>query len=88
MHNLSVVFLFFQIISSIAPSIYGHEDIKRAIALSLFGGVAKDPGENCCLNLHLCKCDHFLMKKTKKYEVSAFEDSDSCIKDSQTSAYY
>jgi DNA replication licensing factor MCM2 len=29
---------------SIAPSIYGHEDIKTAIALSLFGGVPKDVG--------------------------------------------
>ena len=31
-----------RIIKSIAPSIYGHEDIKAAIALSLFGGVPKD----------------------------------------------
>ncbi|KXN85371.1 DNA replication licensing factor mcm2, partial [Leucoagaricus sp. SymC.cos] len=31
-----------RIIKSIAPSIYGHEDIKTAIALSLFGGVPKD----------------------------------------------
>ncbi|KAM3414349.1 hypothetical protein BST61_g10995 [Cercospora zeina] len=30
-----------KIVQSIAPSIYGHEDIKTAIALSLFGGVAK-----------------------------------------------
>ena len=37
---------FLQIINSIAPSIYGHEDIKRAIALAMFGGVAKDPGGN------------------------------------------
>ena len=36
--------LSLQIFSSVAPSIYGHEDIKRAIALSLFGGEAKDPG--------------------------------------------
>jgi len=33
-----------RIMSCIAPSIYGHEDIKRAIALALFGGVPKDPG--------------------------------------------
>lgn len=31
-----------RITKSIAPSIYGHEDIKTAIALSLFGGVSKD----------------------------------------------
>ncbi|KAL6063587.1 MCM DNA helicase complex subunit [Balamuthia mandrillaris] len=30
-----------RIIKSIAPSIYGHEDIKTAIALALFGGQAK-----------------------------------------------
>ncbi|KAI5363897.1 Putative mini-chromosome maintenance protein [Septoria linicola] len=30
-----------KIVQSIAPSIYGHEDIKTAIALSLFGGVSK-----------------------------------------------
>lgn len=33
-----------RIFASIAPSIYGHEDIKRAIAMSLFGGEAKNPG--------------------------------------------
>ncbi|ORZ09507.1 MCM2/3/5 family-domain-containing protein [Absidia repens] len=31
-----------KIIKSIAPSIYGHNGIKRAIALSLFGGVSKN----------------------------------------------
>ena len=30
-----------KIIQSMAPSIYGHDDIKTAVALSLFGGVAK-----------------------------------------------
>lgn len=34
--------VFDRIIQSIAPSIYGHEDIKTAIALALFGGVPKD----------------------------------------------
>ncbi|XP_054711907.1 DNA replication licensing factor mcm2-like [Uloborus diversus] len=33
-----------RIIASIAPSIYGHHDIKRAIALALFGGEPKNPG--------------------------------------------
>lgn len=31
-----------KIINSIAPSIYGHRNIKTAIAASLFGGVSKD----------------------------------------------
>ena len=31
-----------RIVSSIAPSIYGHTDIKTAVALSLFGGVGKE----------------------------------------------
>ena len=30
-----------KIVNSIAPSIYGHTDIKTAVALSLFGGVSK-----------------------------------------------
>jgi len=32
-----------KIINSIAPSIFGHEDSKRAIALALFGGQPKNP---------------------------------------------
>ncbi|KAF2857947.1 MCM-domain-containing protein [Piedraia hortae CBS 480.64] len=31
-----------RIIASIAPSIYGHDDVKTAVALSLFGGVSKE----------------------------------------------
>lgn len=34
-----------RVIASIAPSIYGHKDVKRAIALSLFGGESKNPGD-------------------------------------------
>ncbi len=30
------------IVDSVAPSIYGHKDIKTAVALSLFGGVSKE----------------------------------------------
>lgn len=32
-----------KIIDSIAPSIYGHRDIKTAVACSMFGGVPKNP---------------------------------------------
>jgi len=34
-----------RIIASIAPSIYGHEDIKRGLALALFGGQPKDKSD-------------------------------------------
>uniref|UniRef100_A0A1A9UCP9 MCM C-terminal AAA(+) ATPase domain-containing protein n=1 Tax=Glossina austeni TaxID=7395 RepID=A0A1A9UCP9_GLOAU len=34
-----------RIVASIAPSIYGHDYIKRSLALALFGGEAKNPGD-------------------------------------------
>lgn len=34
-----------RIVASIGPSIFGHEDIKRALALALFGGQAKDKSD-------------------------------------------
>jgi DNA replication licensing factor MCM2 len=34
-----------RIVASIAPSIYGHKFIKRSLALSIFGGVSKNPGK-------------------------------------------
>lgn len=32
-----------RIISSMCPSVYGHESVKRALALALFGGCPKNP---------------------------------------------
>lgn len=34
-----------RIVQSIAPSIYGYDYIKRGLALALFGGEPKNPGE-------------------------------------------
>lgn len=43
-----------QIVASIAPSIYGHDDMKRALALAMFGGEAKDPGVCACAGRGVC----------------------------------
>lgn len=42
-----------RIIKSIGPSIYGHKYIKTGLALALFGGESKNPGEFHALILPL-----------------------------------
>jgi DNA replication licensing factor MCM4 len=54
----SLSFVFFRLF--IAPSIFGHEDIKKGILLQLFGGTKKtfiDAGRKSCrsqINILLC----------------------------------
>ena len=44
-----------RIIASIAPSVFGHEDIKRGLALALFGGCSKNPGQEWFQEIYLKK---------------------------------
>ncbi|MBW2632211.1 MAG: minichromosome maintenance protein MCM [Deltaproteobacteria bacterium] len=46
------------VIKSIAPSIFGHENIKEAIALQLFSGVPKDQDDGTTLrgDIHILCC--------------------------------
>ena len=82
-----LVYSFSQIIASMAPSIYGHEDVKRALALALFGGEPKDPGEHRVVALLLTSCQwtlsihvlnmiHIMLNST--YPLVNSSVSDSC----------
>jgi DNA replication licensing factor MCM6 len=45
-----------KLVSSIAPAVFGHKDIKKAILLMLFGGVHKQTGEGIKLrgDINIC----------------------------------
>lgn len=46
--------IYEKLINSIAPNIYGHEDVKEAIVLQLFGGVKKNlPTQTIRGNIHI-----------------------------------
>ena len=54
-----------RVMASIAPSIYGHEDIKRGIALALFGGknstinIEQASFASLSYSLHICDTPEF-----------------------------
>ena len=48
--------LYQRLVSSIAPTVYGHEENKRGILLMLFGGVHKDTSEGISLRCDINSC--------------------------------
>ena len=48
--------LYTKLANSIAPSVYGHLDIKKGILLQLFGGIKKETKDNLQLrgDLNIC----------------------------------
>lgn len=40
--------LYDDLAKSLAPGVYGHEDVKRAVLLMLLGGVHKETAEVIC----------------------------------------
>jgi len=50
------------ICSKIAPSIFGHDDVKKAVACLLFGGSRK---------VHHCLSIHFLLGNNKSLHTAA-----------------
>jgi DNA replication licensing factor MCM6 len=48
--------LYSKLAQSIAPSVYGHEEVKKGILLQLFGGVHKKTHENMKLRGDLNVC--------------------------------
>ena len=48
--------LYQKLSSSLAPTIYGHEDIKRGLLLQLIGGVHKKTADGGCIrgDINIC----------------------------------
>lgn len=54
-----------RIYASICPTIYGHDDVKQGIALALFRGEEKNPGDKHKIRGNLC---FKLMKETNLWD--------------------
>lgn len=48
--------LYQKMVSSVAPTVYGHDEVKRGILLMLFGGVHKETGEGISLRGDINVC--------------------------------
>lgn len=48
--------IYDRLIQSVAPTVFGHQDIKRAILLMLFGGVHKQTHEGINLRGDINVC--------------------------------
>ena len=48
--------IYQQLVRSIAPTIYGHEEVKRGVLLMLFGGVHKETVEGIPLRGDINVC--------------------------------
>lgn len=48
--------IYERLVNSVAPTVFGHQDIKRAILLMLFGGVHKETHEGINLRGDINVC--------------------------------
>ena len=56
--------LYQKLSSSLAPTIYGHEDIKRGLLLQLIGGVHKKTADGGCIRGDINICPNSLSTLT------------------------
>lgn len=56
-----------RIVASMAPSIFGHDYIKRAMALALFGGESKNPGTVLSSYSFSSRCIYSLFQALSSY---------------------